>query len=117
MVSLAPISKRQKELEARLAEIAVLKKHTINYSKTRETYAEYRKSGYNKKFFEERREETTLYKATKEAFYQIKGPVPKIRELNEEYERVQREKKKTYAEYRQARQDMKDALLAKMRNS
>ncbi len=108
------ISKRQKELEARLAEIAALKKHIINYSKTRETYAEYRKTGYSKKFFEEHREEITLHKAAKEAFSQIKGPLPKIRELNEEYEHVLREKKQTYAEYRQARQDMKDALLAKM---
>ena len=84
MVSLAPISKRQKELEARLAEIAVLKKHIINYSKIRETYAEYRKRGYSKKFFEEYREEITLHKAAKEAFSQIKGPIPKIRELNGE---------------------------------
>ena len=107
------ISKRQKELEARLAEIAALKKHIINYSKTREIYAEYRKTGYSKKFFEEHREEITLHKAAKEAFSQIKGPLPKIRELNEEYERVLREKKQTYAEYRQARQDMKDYQTAK----
>ena len=107
------ISKRQKELEARLAEIAALKKHIINYSKTREIYAEYRKTGYSKKFFEEHREEITLHKAAKEAFSQIKGPLPKIRELNEEYERVLREKKQTYAEYRKARQDMKDYQTAK----
>ena len=62
---------------------------------------------------EEHREEITLHKAAKEAFSQIKGPLPKIRELNEEYERVLREKKQTYAEYRQARQDMKDYQTAK----
>ena len=107
------ITKRQKELEARLVEIASLKKHIINYSKTRDVYAEYRKSGYSKKFFEEHREEITLHKAAKEMFSKIKGPIPKIRELNEEYERVLKEKKKTYAEYRQVRQDMKDYQTAK----
>ena len=107
------IIKRQKELEARLVEIASLKKHIINYSKTRDVYAEYRKSGYSKKFFEEHREEITLHKAAKETFSKIKGPIPKIRELNEEYERVLKEKKKTYAEYRQVRQDMKDYQTAK----
>jgi hypothetical protein len=107
------ITKKQKDLEARLVEIASLKKHIINYSKTREVYAEYRKSGYSKKFFEEHREEITLHKAAKEAFSKIKGPIPKIKELNEEYERILREKKKTYAEYRQARQDMKDYQTAK----
>ncbi len=112
-VRFGEITKRQKELEARLVEIAALKKHIINYSKTREIYAQYRKSGYSKKFFEEHREEITLHKAAKEAFSQIEGPIPKIKELNEEYERVLREKKQTYAEYRQARQDMKDLQTAK----
>ena len=107
------ITKRQKELEARLVEIAALKKHIINYSKTREIYAQYRKSGYSKKFFEEHREEITLHKAAKEAFSQIEGPITKIKQLNEEYERVLREKKQTYAEYRQARQEMKDVQIAK----
>ena len=46
-------------------------------------------------------------------FSRIKGPIPKIKELNEEYERVLKEKKKTYAEYRQARQNMKDYQTAK----
>ena len=31
-----------------MVEIATLKKHIINYSKTRKTYEEYRKAGYNK---------------------------------------------------------------------
>ena len=107
------ITKRQKELEARLVEIATLKKHIINYSKTREIYAEYRKCGYGKKFYEEHREEITLHKAAKEAFSNIEGKIPKVRELNEEYERVLREKKQTYAEYRQAREEMKDFQTAK----
>lgn len=36
--------------EDRLAEIAVLKTHIINYSKTKEVYLAYWKSGYSKKF-------------------------------------------------------------------
>lgn len=107
------ITQRQKELETRLADITELKKHIINYSKTREIYTEYRRSGYSKKFFEEHREEITLHKAAKEAFSQIKGPIPKIKELNEEYGRVLKEKKQTYAEYRKARQEMKDYQTAK----
>ena len=37
-----------KAAEARLTEIAVLKTHIINYAKTREVYAAYRKAGYSK---------------------------------------------------------------------
>lgn len=112
-VKLKEISQKQKELEARLIEIAALKKHIINYTKTKDVYTEYRKSGYSKKFYEEHREAITLHKAAKEAFSQIDGKIPKIRELNEEYERVLKEKKKTYAEYRQAQQEMREYQTAK----
>lgn len=107
------ITTKQKELESRLEEIATLKKHIINYSKTKDVYAEYRKSGYSKKFYEEHREAITLCKAAKEAFSKIQGNIPKIKELNEEYAKVLQKKKGTYAEYRQAKQDMKDYQTAK----
>ena len=107
------ITERQKALEARLTEIAELKKHIINYSKTKEIYVQYRKCGYSKKFFEEHREEITLHKAAKEAFSKIQGKIPSVRELNQEYAEVLQEKKKTYAEYRKARQEMKDYQTAK----
>lgn len=109
----AEITERQKSLEARLTEITDLKKHIINYSKTKQIYVAYRESGYSKKFFEEHREELTLHKAAKEVFSKIKGKIPTIKELNAEYSEVLGEKKKTYAEYRQARQDMKDYQTAK----
>ena len=87
------ITERQKALEGRLTEIAELKKHIINYSKTKEIYVQYRKCGYSKKFFEEHREEITLHKAAKEAFSKIQGKIPSIRELNQEYAEVLQEKK------------------------
>ena len=81
-------------MEARLTEITEIKKHIINYSKTKEIYVQYRQSGYSKKFFEEHREEITLHKVAKEAFSKIHGKLPTIRELNQEYEQVLQEKKK-----------------------
>ena len=41
-----------KAAETRLAEIAVLKTHIINYAKTRPVYDAYRKVGYSKAFLE-----------------------------------------------------------------
>ncbi len=107
------ITTRQKEIEARLSEIKETKKHIINYTKTKDVYVEYRKSGYSKKFFEEHREEITLHKAAKEYFKNIKGSIPKIKELNSEYDALLKEKKALYAEYKQAKQDMKDYQTAK----
>ena len=71
-----------KASEKRLAEIAVLKAHIINYAKTRPVYDAYRKSGYSKKFLEEHREQITLHKAAKAAFNESNlKTLPKVKEL------------------------------------
>lgn len=107
------LSAEIKEAEKRLAEIAVLKTHIINYSKTKDVYVAYRKSGYSKSFFEAHREEITLHKAAKDAFSQIAGSIPKLKDLNEEYAAVLKKKKLAYAEYRQAKEEMKEYQTAK----
>ena len=50
------LSAQIKATEKRMAEIAVLRTHIVNYAKTREVYVAYRKAGYSKKFREEMRE-------------------------------------------------------------
>ena len=102
-----------KQSEKRLAEIAILRKHIVNYAKTRETYVAYRKAGYSRKFYETHREELTLHKAAKEAFDQLGiKKIPKVKELNMEYAKVLESKKKTYAEYRKVRAEMQDYQMA-----
>ena len=107
------LSQKIKSLEKRLGEIAVLKTHIINYSKTKDVYVAYRKAGYSKKFFEVHREEITLHKAAKQAFSEQEGKIPRVKELNAEYAEVLAEKKKAYAEYCEAKKDMQDYLTAK----
>lgn len=99
--------------EARLTEIAALKKHIINYSKTRNTYEEYRKAGYSKKFFEAHREEITLHKAAKSAFDELGvKKIPKVKELSAEYAEILAGKKQAYAEYRKVRDEAQELLIA-----
>lgn len=99
--------------EKRLAEIGTLKKHIINYSKTRSTYEEYRKAGYSKKFLEAHREEITLHKAAKAAFDELGvGKLPKVKELSIEYAEVLTAKKQAYAEYRQVKNEAQELLIA-----
>ena len=103
-----------KVAEKRLAEIQVLKKHIVNYRKTKDTYVAYRKSGYSNRFFEEHREELTLHKAAKEAFDQLNADrLPTLRELNREYSRVLTQKKADYAEYRQAKKEIQEIVIAR----
>ncbi len=102
-----------KASEARLAEIATLKKHIINYSKTRSTYEEYRRAGYSKKFFEAHREEITLHKAAKQAFDELGvKKIPKVKDLNAEYAELLSSKKSAYAEYRKLRDEAQELVIA-----
>lgn len=99
--------------ETRLAEIATLRKHIINYSKTRKTYEEYRKAGYSKKYFEAHREELTLHKAAKAAFDELGvSKIPKVKELNAEYADLMVSKKQAYAEYRKVRDEAQELTIA-----
>lgn len=99
--------------EKRLAEIGTLKKHIINYSKTRATYEEYRKAGYSKKFLEAHREEITIHKAAKAAFDELGvRRLPRVKDLSIEYAEVLAAKKQTYAEYRLAKSDVQELLIA-----
>ena len=103
-----------KDAEAKMAENKVLKTHIINYSKTRDIYIAYRKSGYSKKFFEAHREEITLHKAAKEAFSHLPdGKIPKVKDLNEEFARLLSEKKTAYIEYKKIKKEMRDYQIAK----
>ena len=108
------LSAKIKAAEKRMAEIAVLRTHIINYAKTRETYVAYRKAGYSKKFRGEHEEEILLHQAAKNAFDDMGvKKLPKIKELQTEYAKLLEEKKKTYAEYRRSREEMRELLTAK----
>ena len=79
-----------------------------------EVYVAYRKAGYSKKFREEHEEEILLHQAAKNAFDEMGvKKLPKVKELQTEYAKLLEEKKKTYAEYRRSREEMRELLTAK----
>ncbi len=102
-----------KAAENRMAEIAVLKTHIINYAKTRPVYDAYRKAGYSKRFLDAHREEITLHKAAKAAFNDAKlTKLPKVKDLNIEYSDLLAKKKSEYPAYRKARDAMQELVKA-----
>ena len=103
-----------KASENRLAEIAVLKAHIINYAKTRPIYDAYRKTGYSKRFLEAHHTEITLHKAAKAAFDESNlKTLPKVKELDAEYSKLLTEKKAAYPDYRKAKEEMQELLRAR----
>ena len=105
------LSDKIKAAEKRMAEIAVLKTHIVNYSKTRDTYVAYRKAGYSKKFKAGHESEIILHQAAKK-FFDDSGlkKLPAVKSLQAEYAALLAEKKAAYADYRKARDEMKELL-------
>ena len=102
-----------KVAETRMAEIAVLRTHIVNYAKTRPVYDAYRKAGYSKRFLENHRAEITLHKAAKAAFNEANlKKLPKVKELDAEYSKLLTEKKAVYPDYRKAKDEMQELLRA-----
>lgn len=104
--------------EARLAEIKVMMTHLQNYNKAKNVFAEYRASGYSRKYYEEHRDVLALRQAAKQAFDEYvkehgkDTPLPKLKDLHAEYAVVLERKKKTYAEHRKQKSEMQDYLMA-----
>lgn len=108
------LSEQIKTAEKRMAEIAILKTHIINYSKTRDVYTAYRKSGYSQKYLAEHESDIILHKAAKKAFDDLGlEKLPTVKSLQAEYAELLTQKKAAYAEYRTARDEMKELLIHK----
>ena len=103
-----------KTAETRMSEIQTLRTHIINYSKTREVYAGYRKAGYSKKYLAEHESDIILHKAAKKAFddFGLKK-LPTVKSLNEEFARLLTEKKAAYADYHKTQEQMRELLIHK----
>lgn len=108
------LSVRIKQLEGRMSEVAQLKTHIINYSKTREVYKAYKKSRNKKEYRKEHADEIRKHEAAKAAFDALGGKsIPKVAQLSAEYAALLAEKKERYEEYKAARKDMIDYQNAK----
>lgn len=103
-----------KRLEGRMTDIAKLKMHIINYSKTRDVYAAYRRSRDKKTFRSEHKADIEKHEAAKAAFDALEGkPIPKVAQLSKEYNILLTEKRKLYEKYKLAKKDMLDYKNAK----
>ncbi len=108
------LSSKIKDLEAQMNANGELQKQIANYAKTRAVYAEYKKSGYSKKYRAEHEGEILLHQAAKEHFDQLGiTKLPSVKGLREEYADLLDKKRKSYSSYKQARDEMKELLNVK----
>lgn len=90
----------------------VLKTHIVNYSKTRDVYVAYRKSGYSKKYLEEHEDDIIIHKAAKKAFDELGvKKLPTIKSLQVEFAELLAAKKEAYAELKKVRDELRDVAV------
>ena len=106
------LSAKIAEAQNRLAEINVLKTHIVNYSKTKDVYVAYKKSGYSKKFLEENEPDLIIHKAAKKAFDEMGvKKLPTIKSLQVEFAEQLNTKKGAYAELKKVRDELRDLAV------
>ena len=100
--------------DSRMKEISELQKHIGAYTKTKDVYAEYKKSKFSKKFYAAHEKQIETCKAAKAYFDGLKlEKLPTMKSLTQEFAVLSADKKKCYSEFNQARKFMQDILLAR----
>ena len=105
---------RRTKISDRLKEITELQKHISVYIRTKDVYARYRDSKFNKDFYEAHRADLTLRKAAKNHFDSLGlQKLPTIEMLKKEYVMLSAEQKKINSGHKENREEMLALLMAK----
>ena len=93
-------TKRIREIEMRQKEIAELQKQIGTYGKTRDIYAKYKASGWDRGFYDIHAADIILHRAAKKYFDELgMKKLPSINQLKQEYAALTAERKTLYADY------------------
>ena len=87
----------------------------VDYAKTRPVFDGYKAARYSKKYLAEHEEALASYRAAKAAINDILGgaKLPRMDALKKERRELAERKKKLYAQYRAAQQEMREAVAVK----
>lgn len=107
------LSQQIKDLEKRMAEITELKKHIINYAKTKEVYTAYRESGFSIDFYDAHTTEILNYNAARIAFNKLNDhQIQSIKKLNDELGKCSHRKRELTMNYRQTKIRFRESTIA-----
>ena len=110
------VSTSIKQMEHHMEQIAALKTHIINYAKTRDTYAAYRRTkAADKPAFRTAHEaDLLLHEAAKRAFdAQGVKKLPTVKVLQAEYTELLTKKKAAYEDYKRLRKENQELQTVK----
>ena len=109
---LAALNERIKSIDAQIKEIAELRGQIVTYAKTRKTFDEYKASRYSRRFYDEHENDIEQHRAAKRYFSEHGiEKLPKMKDLNAEFDKLAAEKRAAYAEYRAIRDEHRELLV------
>ena len=109
------LSDELRATETELAHTSELMGAVVRYAKTRPVFDGYKAARYSRKYLAEHEAELADYRAAKAAMTELLGGamLPKMDALKEKRRALAARKKKLYAEYRKAQQEMREAVAVK----
>lgn len=110
------VSSAIKQYEKRMEQVAALKTHIINYAKTRDVFAAYRKARPKDRaaFRTAHEAELLLHEAAKRAFDDLGSKkLPTVKVLQEEYADLLAKKKAAYEDYKRLRKESQELQTVK----
>ena len=109
------LSDELRATETELAHTSELMGAVVRYAKTRPVFDGYKAARYSRKYLAEHEAELADYRAAKAAMNELLGgaKLPKMDALKEKRRALAARKKKLYAEYRKAQQEMREAVAVK----
>ncbi len=85
------------ECDKRMRELTDLRQHILNYAKNRKVFAEYKNRKYDRRYFEEHKDEISKFKEAKK-FFDTQNfenhKLPTVKQIEEEFNSVLAEKRK-----------------------
>jgi hypothetical protein len=109
------LSGKIKDADKKLKDIAELQKQISTYGRTRAVYEAYKKSGWDRAYYDANAADIILHRAAKKFFdaQGFKGKLPSINQLKQNYAATLAGKKKLYADYHRLRDSSKELAVAK----
>ena len=102
-------------VETRLSNTTELMAAVVEHAKDRPIFDGYKATKYSKKYLAEHESELDVYRVAKATMNELLGgaKLPKMEVLKKKRRELAEEKKKLYAEYRQAQKEMREAVTVK----
>ena len=97
-----------REKQNRMKEINRQRQAIRDYSRTKEVYTQYRKSGWSVKFYQEHRQEIENHKNAQAVYSSLGGKMPTLKELTAEYDGLKEQKETDQAALDELKPELTD---------